>query len=100
MFCMKMKQNFCFPCFVLSFIGLVHTNLCFLTLLFLHKIIEHNKINEERILLARVYCVISMSLILTFISMMKDCEVNFEHFYYLIFYILGFTIFNFLCNSN
>ena len=29
MFCMKMKEEFCFSCFILSFIGLVHVDLCF-----------------------------------------------------------------------
>ena len=94
MFCMKMKEEFCFSCFILSFIGLVHVDLCFLTGLFLHKIIEHKKINEERILLARVYCVISMSLILTFINMMEDCQVNTKIFTtsFLIFLDLQFLI--------
>ena len=88
MLCMKMKEEFCFSCFILSFIGLVLIDLCFLTGLFLHKIIEHKKINEERILSKSILCYF-MSLILAFINMMEDCQVNFENFYYLIFNIFG-----------
>lgn len=100
MFCMKMKQDFCFSCFILSFIGLVHTNLCFVVGLTLHKIIEFKKVTQGRLLFARIYCIISMSLILTFIAIMNDCKLDFDHFYYFIFYIFGFTIFNCLCNSK
>ena len=99
MFCIKMKEVFCLPCFIISFIGLFHLDLCFIVALILHKVIEY-KVKKETLFFARIYCIISMSLILTFIAIMNDCKLNFNHFFYFIFYIFGFTIFNCLCNSK
>ena len=89
--CSKMNPNICIECLIISFIGLIHYIIMLVVELLYNKIII-NEIKKETIFYLRLYCIITLSLILTFASIMKDCVLNFYHFYYLIFYMIGLII--------
>lgn len=93
MFCNKMKDEICIPCSIISFIGLIHTILFFILGLIINNVII-NELEKYKIFYARFYCIISLSLILTFIGMMDNCKLEFEYFYYFVFNLIGMSFAN------